>query len=146
MQTWANNRGKQISVSGQAEMKIHFMNIGFHYEEQLCCGSFLNVHVHESFNMGCLFEMSEKSTKKMGEPFPDRASKCPDHVYAFRLVTQEKKQSKWNFMKPVALLVFSSLLKKDMAFKLHLVKKLICGRCVQIFLFSSQEYESIFLF
>lgn len=92
MQTWANDRGKQISVSGQAEMKIHFMNIGFHYEEQLCFGSFFNVHMLESFNTGCLFEMAgEKSTKKMGEPFPDRDIECPDHIYVFRLVTQEKK-------------------------------------------------------
>lgn len=89
MQTWANDRGKQISVSVQAEMKIHFMNIGFHYEERLCCGSFFNVYTRESFNVGCLFEMAKKSTKTMGEPFPD--IECPDHVYAFRLVTQEKK-------------------------------------------------------
>lgn len=64
MQTWANDRGKQLSVSGQAEMKIHFMNIGFNYEEPLCCGSFFNVRVHESFNMGCLSEMVGKKVQK----------------------------------------------------------------------------------
>lgn len=66
------------------------MNIGFHYEEQLCCGSFFNVHVHESFNVGFL-RWQKCSPKTMGEPFPDRDVECPDHVYAFRLVTQEKK-------------------------------------------------------
>lgn len=91
MQTWANDRGKQISVSVQAEMKIHFMNIGFHYDEQLCRGSFFNVHTCESFDVGCLFEMAEKSTKTMGEPFADRDMEWPDHVYAFSLVTQGKK-------------------------------------------------------
>lgn len=42
VQIWANDRGKHIPVGGQAELKVHFMNIRFHHETQLCCGSFIS--------------------------------------------------------------------------------------------------------
>lgn len=35
-----------------------------------------------------VFEMAEK---RMDKPFPDRDFECPEHVYAFSLVMQEKK-------------------------------------------------------
>lgn len=83
MQTQAKDIGKHTSVaraSGRAERKIHFMNIGFHYEgeKQLYCGSFFNDPKSTCMNLlvgaVCLIWEKEKEKKgERGELFPQWA-------------------------------------------------------------------------
>lgn len=87
VQIWANDRGKHIPVAGQAELKVHLINIRFHHETQLYCGSFM-IGL-KSAGMTLLtwtffFIWGRRKYKNRGQLLSDRDVKCQDHVYVFR--------------------------------------------------------------
>lgn len=90
---YTSKHTSRARVSRRAERKIHFMNIGFHYEgeKQLCCGSFFNDPKSTCMNLlvvaVCLIWGNGIREKKgKGEPVPQWV--LTDHETRLGLSTQ----------------------------------------------------------